>query len=138
MELVPGLGVQFTKKTVDIEDGVELTIWDIAGQEKFAKVRQTFYENAAGFLVVYDTTRKSTLKNIKKWYNDVLKNTGEIPCVLIGNKIDLDNKEVTDEDIKEILSDKEMKFQVNFQTSAKTGENVEEGFHSLVKILIKK
>ena len=137
---VPTVGVQFTKKTINIDDDqVELTIWDIAGQDKFAKVRQTFYENAAGFLIVYDTTRKNTIENIKMWYEDVIKNTEAIPCVVIGNKKDLvDQRQVNEDDIKKIIQNENLKIQLQFETSAKTGENVDDGFKSLVKILINK
>lgn len=137
---IPTIGVQFTKKTVNIEeDEVELTIWDIAGQDKFAKVRQTFYENAAGFIIVYDVTRSKTTENIKMWYQDVIKNTGEIPCVLIGNKKDLiDEKQVNEEDIKKLILNEDFKINFQFETSAKTGENVDNGFKSLVKLLINK
>jgi len=76
---VPTVGVQFTKKNINIDGNeVELTMWDIAGQDKFAKVRKTFYENAAGFMIVYDLTRKQTLENIKNWYYDVVEHTGRI------------------------------------------------------------
>jgi len=137
---VPTVGVQFTKKTITIDDDeVELTIWDIAGQDKFAKVRQTFYENSAGFLIVYDTTRKTTIENIKMWYDDVVKNTEEIPCIIVGNKKDLvDERQVNEDDVKNLIQNENLNIQVQFETSAKTGENVEEGFKSLVKLLIKK
>ncbi|MHA1299050.1 MAG: Rab family GTPase [Candidatus Helarchaeota archaeon] len=137
---VPTVGVQFTKKTFNIDDDtIELTMWDIAGQDKFAKVRTTFYENAAGFIIVYDLTRKETLEHIKNWYDDVLANTDEIPCVLIGNKSDLKDKtEVTEKDVEEVIEKNNLNIKVKLITSAKTGVNVEEGFLSLVRILIKK
>ena len=135
---VPTVGVQFTKKTAKLNgNDVELTIWDIAGQEKFAKVRKTFYENAAGFIIVYDLTRKSTLENIKNWYTDVVENTGEIPCVLIGNKNDLkDKREVNEDSVNEIIKKSDMEVELSFETSAKTGIKVENGFFSLISLLI--
>ncbi|MHA1378278.1 MAG: Rab family GTPase [Candidatus Helarchaeota archaeon] len=136
---VPTVGVQFTKKTLKLDNNdVELTLWDIAGQDKFAKVRKTFYEDAAGFLIVYDLTRKQTLENIKNWYNDVIDHTGKMPCVVIGNKSDLkDKREVSSDDVTQVIEKNNMDVKIIFETSAKTGENVEEGFNSLVKLLIK-
>ena len=137
---VPTVGVQFTKKNFTLDgNDIELTLWDIAGQDKFAKVRQAFYEHAAGFIIVYDTTRKATLEKIKTWYNDVIQNTGAIPCVLIGNKVDLkEQRQVTKKDAENEIKKNNLDIKVKFETSAKTGENVEEGFHSLIKILTKK
>lgn len=137
---VPTVGVQFTKNTFKLNgDEVELTIWDIAGQEKFAKVRKTFYENAAGFIIVYDLTRKSTLENIINWYKDVLENTDDIPCVVIGNKNDLKNKrEINNDHVSKVIEKNNMDIKVKFETSAKTGENVEQGFNSLIQQLINK
>jgi len=137
---VPTVGVQFTKKNFTLDgNDIELTLWDIAGQDKFAKVRQAFYEHAAGFIIVYDTTRKETLAKIKSWYDDVIQNTGAIPCVIIGNKKDLeDERQVTPNDVDKEIEKNNMDIKVKFVTSAKTGENVEEGFHSLIKILTNK
>lgn len=137
---VPTVGVQFTKKNIKIDGNeVELTMWDIAGQDKFAKVRKTFYENAAGFLIVYDLTRKESLENIKMWYQDVIEHTGKLPCVVIGNKSDLkDKREVNDNEVTEVIEKNKMDIKIKFATSAKTGDNVEEGFNSLVKLLIDK
>ncbi|MHA1798446.1 MAG: Rab family GTPase [Candidatus Helarchaeota archaeon] len=137
---VPTVGVQFTKKILTIDnDEIELTIWDIAGQDKFAKVRQTFYEDAAGFIIVYDLTRKKTIDDIKMWYEDVIKNTEKIPCILIGNKSDLKiEREISPNDVNDLIEKEGLDIKIKFETSAKTGENVEEGFHSLVKLLIRK
>jgi GTPase SAR1 family protein len=42
---------------------------------------------------MYDVTRKETLDEaINFWFNDARKELGNIPFVLIGNKIDLENQ----------------------------------------------
>ena len=132
------MGVQFTRKSLKIKgDDVELIIWDIAGQDSFMRVRRKFYEEAEGVIIVYDTTRKSSLKNVLVWYEDVIMSIGEVSCVLIGNKIDLEDKiEVTNEDVISIMS--KVDIEIELKTSAKTGENVEEGFYSLAKSILEK
>ena len=136
----PTLGVQFTKKDMKIgEDLVELIIWDIAGQESYFEIRQRFYEHTTGFFLVYDVTRKNSFKNVKKWYNDVIEYTGAIPCILIGNKIDLTEQiSVRKQDVTEMLLNSKIEFAETIRTSAKTGENVEESFRSLVNLILKK
>ncbi len=136
----PTLGVQFTKKDVMInEDMIELVIWDIAGQESYFEIRQRFYEQASGFFMVYDVTRLNSLKNLEKWYKDVTSHTGKIPCILIGNKIDLTEYiKVTREDVKKILENSNIEISKSIETSAKTGENVEDSFKTLTSLILDK
>ncbi len=136
---IPTLGVQFTKISLKAsDDEVELILWDIAGQDSFFKIRQRFYDNTQGFIVVYDITRKSSLENIKNWYDDVTAHTGKLPCLLLGNKSDLTERRVINkEDVKEIIEKHEMNFINFFETSAKTGENVKESFESIAKNILK-
>ena len=137
---IPTLGVQFTKKILKKSDNdVELVIWDIAGQDSFSKIRQRFYDHTQGFIIVYDLTRKSSLENIKNWYDDGMAHTGKLPCLLLGNKSDLtENRVINEEDVTEIIEKHEMNFNNLFETSAKTGENVEEIFELLAGHILKK
>ena len=139
-DYVPTLGVHITKKSIYLNgDNVDLMIWDLAGQDRFSMVRQRFYDETDGIFIVYDTTRRSSLENVKNWYNEVQKYTKAIPILLVGNKIDLiDKREVDDDDVIKLLEENSITINLKFETSAKTGENVEEAFHALVKHLIKK
>ena len=136
---IPTLGVQFTKKILKAsEDEVELVIWDIAGQDSFFKIRQRFYEHTKGFIIVYDITRRASLENIKNWYDDVTTHTGKIPCLILGNKSDLTEKRViNEEDVTEIIGKYELNIFDLFETSAKTGENVEKSFELISKHILK-
>lgn len=133
------IGVDFLTKTVEIgPNSVRITIWDIGGQERFKFMRNRFYDGARGALLVFDLSRGQTYKDIKKWLNEFRQFAGnKVPFVLIGNKADLLK------DIGEIVERSEaQKFAENegsiyIETSAKTGDNVEEAFLQLVRKLIK-
>ncbi len=134
---IPTLGVQVSKKSFDIgEDNVELMIWDLAGQDRYLMIRQRFYTGTQGILMLYDITRKSSLDHINRWYKEVIKHTGPIPIVLIGNKIDLEDKrEVSNDDVNGILQENNIDVKFKIETSAKDGFKTNEAFLFLVKHL---
>lgn len=147
------IGTKVTKKRLLIEipdkqKEVDLTllIWDIMGQyqerlpntiSQFDRYvpQQNYFFNAKGAIVVSDLTRKSTYKSVKVWASSLFEITGEIPVIIVGNKIDLENKqEINKEEINELA--KEFNAQ-SFLTSAKTGQNVEKMFYTLGESLVK-
>ena len=67
-------------------------VWDTAGQEKFSGLGDRYYTDARGAIAMFDTTAKSTLRNVEKWTNDVKRITGEIPIMIYGTKCDILNR----------------------------------------------
>ncbi|NHJ14431.1 MAG: GTP-binding protein [Candidatus Thorarchaeota archaeon] len=145
------IGADFAVKKMKLEGGfdVSIQIWDLAGQEHFKNVRNTFYKGAQGALAVYSTVERSSFDNIRNWLDECWTNAGKkIPIVLIGNKIDLreqfkDNpvmaQTIVTTEEGEALAKKiaGMGSHASFlETSAKTGHNVEAAFLELaLKIL---
>ena len=65
------IGVDFMIKTVEIDgEKIKLQIWDTAGQERFRAVTRSYYRGAAGALLVYDVTRRSTYNHLSSWLTD--------------------------------------------------------------------
>ena len=114
---------------------VTIQIWDIAGQEKWIKMRHLYYKGAHGALVVGDYTRENTFKQLREfWIKDLNKYCKNIPKILVVNKVDLDAI-ISDNDI-DILA-QEIDVKTTISTSAKNGHNVEEIFHQLTDFIIK-
>ncbi len=132
------IGVAIFSKLLMIDDmEVSLQIWDIAGQTLFRNLRTRFFQNAKGALLVYDLTVPSTLSNLHKWIDDIKNVTDEIPFVLIGNKVDLTGlQSITSEEVHKFIDDHESDISTHFQTSALTGENVEEAFAEISRSMI--
>lgn len=144
------IGADFAVKKTEIDTAegiksVKFQIWDLAGQPRFNSVRELYYKGSHGGLLVFDITRRDSFTNLNSWVEELYKNSGRgiMPIALLGNKVDLrDETEdpVTKEEahayISELTSQYELEFDVPYlETSAKTGDNVDESFHMLAKTI---
>ena len=90
---IPTLGVDVHPIYFDTNYGeIIFDVWDTAGQKKFGGLGDGYYIQARGAIVMFDTTAKVTLRNVKKWTNDVKNKTGEIPISIYGTKCDIPNR----------------------------------------------
>jgi len=132
VEYMPTIGIDFRLKTIDVKGKtVKVQVWDTAGQERFRTITHNYYRGAHGIALVYDVTQDGSFSNIRKWIQDVRTYAEDsVNIVLIGNKSDLDNKRVIDKQRGQELADEyNIAF---FETSAKSDQNVQEAFTSLV------
>lgn len=122
------IGIDFKIKTIEI-DGmkIKVQIWDTAGQERFRSISKAYYRGSHGIILVYDVTDKQSFNNLKIWINQ-LNDMKEKPCVVVGNKVDTDKREVTYEDAKNFLTGYDY-----FETSAKNNIGVNEMFEYLIQ-----
>ena len=132
------IGVEFGAKNITFNNQVyRIQIWDTAGQENFRSITRSYYKNSACALIVYDITRKISFDNLVQWIEDCKNSSPKtVFMVLVGNKSDLErNREVTEEEGREFAEKNGMLF---FETSAKTGKNVEEVFTQSATLIAKK
>jgi len=134
---VATVGTKVTKKTVEttwrgVPATMDLLVWDIMGEKGFrALLRDAYFEGAQGVLAVCDVTRKETFYDISNWVAMVRKQSGNIPIVFIGNKVDLEERLVVSED--ELRTMGSLHQASCFLTSARTGEGVNEAFLALAQ-----
>ncbi|XP_042652073.1 ras-related protein Rab-4A-like isoform X1 [Tyto alba] len=122
------IGVEFGSKIINVGGKyVKLQIWDTAGQERFSSVTKNYCRGAAGALLVYDITSRETYNALTNWLTDArMLASQNIVIILCGNKKDLDaDREVTFLEASQFAQENELMF---LETSALTGENVEEAF----------
>jgi len=133
------IGVDYKAKEINIEgEIVKLQIWDTAGQERFRSMTAAFYNRAQGVIVAFDVTNPESFLSLGTWINDV-KRDAPPGCfiVLCANKTELPvtSWKVSREEFTKFSEDNNL---IIFETSAATGQNVNEMFMELGKEVVRK
>lgn len=128
------VGVKIDKKIVEVSGiAVTLMLWDLAGEDQFMKIQTSYLRGASGVLLVVDGTRRGTLDTAFEIQERVDQKIGRLPFVLALNKSDLKAEwEIEKEDFAKL----EQLGWTIFETSAKTGEQVEETFNCLTAAVL--
>jgi small GTP-binding protein len=135
------IGTKVTKKEMSIERDnaiIDLTlmIWDVLGQQGYTSIQAKSYRGADGVMLVYDLTRQESLDNIESyWLAELNKVAENVPAVLVGNKVDLQDEREVSKDYSNDFA--ERLGTPHFLSSAKTGENVERLFLRLGEVVVK-
>jgi small GTP-binding protein len=132
------IGTKTSAKEVKVNLGGEVTylklqIWDILGLRSFSAIQRCAYRGAHAAFIVVDITRKGTLKTMDRWLYSLYKEAGEVPVVILGNKIDL-NPEFHKSELTKLVTDYGFPCLL---TSARTGDNVNKSFSKLGRMIVK-
>ena len=66
---------------------VLIDFWDTAGQERFNTMHRSYYHQASACVLVFDSTRKVTYKNLHTWHTELRQYRPHIPTLLAANKV---------------------------------------------------
>ena len=137
------IGVDFKRKNMTIKGAhndihLELHIWDFAGEEKYRILFPAYANGASAAFILFDTTRRETLKDIDNWVEIIDSNAhSDIVKQIIATKIDLKSeRKVSKKEAKDYFKKYDWCDTIT-STSSKTGENVEDTFIMVVKKIIK-
>ena len=132
------IGIDFKAKEINCDDKkVKLKIWDTAGQERFRNITKQYYKGADGILLVYDITDRNSFEKVRDWMKQIQENTQRdaISVVLIGNKCDLEDRQVSFEEGERISKEFGIQF---LETSAYKDINIKQSFEALSQMIISK
>jgi len=123
------IGTKPSVKAMDL-DGLkmDLTIWDIAGQENFQNVHNSYFRGAQGAIVVCDITRRETIENLPHWVGRFLAASPGKPIIIVSNKWDLVDGGTDTKAEQMILEFSQHGGIEQMRSSAKDGSNVEAMF----------
>jgi len=124
------VGVKIDKRTVTVDDNqVNLMLWDLYGEDDFQKLKTSYLRGTAGYFLVVDGTRPTTLDIAIRLNAKVRETVGDVPYLVLFNKVDLKDQWAVDHlkaafDAPKLL------------TSAKTGRNVAKAFETLARMMV--
>ena len=129
------IAVEYKNKEIEYKNmKFNLQIWDTSGQEIYQAITKNFYRNADGIIFVYDVTNKDSFNNLKNWLNITDEYNKEYKKIIVGNKVDIENKREINKDIVERFG-KENNIKC-FEVSAKIEKNIESIFRELTELIL--
>jgi len=128
---VTTIGVDFQTQIVQLPQGeVKLSIWDLAGQDRFQVMRPGFYKGGRTAAMVFDATNPESFKGLGRWRQEVIEVVPNQPLVVVANKIDLPRVQAAEEARAYADSIKAP----YLETSAATGEGVDTLFETIARL----
>jgi small GTP-binding protein len=128
------VGVGFASKEVKVEgENIKLQIWDFGGEERFRFILPQYCKGANAAILAFDTTRFQSLKNLPEWVDIIRKNAGDVPIVLVGTKVDVEEKRTVKTNDGDAFA-KRNSLDSYFDVSSKTGLNVNNVFAKIAEL----
>ena len=135
------IGIDSKIKKVNLANGEEIKvkISDTAGQERFKSIASNYMKKANGVVLVYDITNINSFKGIDRWISEISNDSNNAkPMILIGNKADMEDKREVSKKEGEELAKKYADGIHFYETSCKTGDNVDIAITDLVNQIYNK
>ncbi|MFO8020753.1 MAG: GTP-binding protein [Promethearchaeia archaeon] len=130
------IGLNIMSHSFDLYgNDVKVALYDVGAQKYFKRFRKTYYNGAQAAFIVFDLTNRKTFENIEVWFKELIDFIGDqdLPVVIVGNKKDLkDQRDIEYQEgveyVNELSNNDDLSKISYIETSALTGENVEDAF----------
>jgi small GTP-binding protein len=129
----PTIGAGFFTRTREIDGSkVKCQIWDTAGSEKFKSIVPIYLRQAEACLVCFDAM---DVESVKKMVEFVIDVKPELYVVLVKTKCDISCSIDDPEEFRNYVREKGYPY---YETSSKTGQNVDNMFVDTFKMCVEK
>ena len=131
------VGVKISRKNIVLskenmpDHDLQLLIWDLEGHTKFKAIAPSYLQGSKGALVVADVSRPETIDRIPEHLSLFYSVNPQGKIIIALNKVDLIEPEKAAKIFYSTQSFYQERVLSLYQTSAKTGENVDEIFEKL-------
>ncbi|KAF7495709.1 GTPase -like protein [Sarcoptes scabiei] len=131
-EYDPTIEDSYRKQVVIDDETCLLDILDTAGQEEYSAMRDQYMRTGEGFLLVFAVNNAKSYEDIASYREQIkrVKDSDDVPMVLVGNKCDLSYRAVDMFGANEVAKNYGIPF---IETSAKTRMGVDDAFYTLVR-----
>ena len=128
------IGIDYGVKPVQVHGAeVRVNFWDLSGLPEFLEVRNEFYKDTQGGILMFDVGSRKSFDALDGWLREAAKfGAGKFPCILCGNKVDRP-RAVPEEEAKAFARAKGFDY---FETSACTGVNITDAFMTLFQEVV--
>lgn len=134
------IGVDYGVKRISLpEQGhpdVRVNFLDLAGPQDFFEIRNEFYKDAQGAILVFDVCNKQSFASLDQWLSEAFKYGApqNMIVVVCGNKSDVGKRVVTEKDARGWASSKGYAY---YETSANSGDNVKLVFETIFREILR-
>ena len=133
------IGIDFQTKEIKYNDKLySVHLIDTAGEERFRSITSSYFRMAEYYLLVFDLTNKNSLMALSSWIESLKEHIEKPKYIILGNKSDLEKNLIPEQEINEVLNDKD-NLKINdenfLKVSAKTGENINKTFEYVLNII---
>ena len=134
-EYDPTIEDTYRKMMTIKEEPCILDMLDTVGGEGYFPMKDQYIRAGDGVLLVYSTSSRSSFDSLTKYHEEVLvmKDMDKFPMVIVANKMDLENMEVTSQEGRNLATMLGCSF---VECSSKNGVNIEEPFIELVCLIM--
>ncbi|KAJ0409101.1 hypothetical protein P43SY_002235 [Pythium insidiosum] len=129
------IGIDYGVKPVTVlGQEVRVNFWDLSGLPEFLEVRNEFYKDTQGGILMFDVSNRKSFEALDPWLREAAKfGASKFPCVLCGNKVDR-HRVIPEDEARAYARLKGFEY---YETSACTGVNIQEAFTSLFAQVVK-
>jgi len=129
----PTLGANFLIWDTIIEgQEIRLIISDSGSQERFLPILPKYFQGSIAAALVFDITKRESFTKLDFWMNLLKETVGEVPVIVVGNKIDLeDGREVEVEEAVKFANTLQSEY---YEVSAKDKINLFPVFKRMAEI----